>query len=53
MGDWSRAVTAVVRECLGVREGEDVLVICNPVTEELGERMRVEAEGDGADACWR
>ncbi len=30
--------------------GEDVLVICNPVTEDLGELMRIEAQGDGADA---
>ena len=29
---------------------EEVLVICNPVTEELGALMRIEAEGDGAYA---
>jgi leucyl aminopeptidase (aminopeptidase T) len=45
-----RAVRAVVHECLGVREGEDVLVICNPATHDLGEEMRVESEGAGADA---
>ncbi len=27
-----------------------MLVICNPVTESLGELMRIEAQGDGADA---
>lgn len=35
---------------MGVSPGEDVLVICNPVTEELGALMRIEAQGDGADA---
>jgi len=29
---------------------EEVLVICNPVTEEIGSLMRIEAEGDGANA---
>ncbi len=29
---------------------EEVLVICNPVTEDLGALMRIEAEGDGAYA---
>jgi leucyl aminopeptidase (aminopeptidase T) len=40
----------VIRDCLGVREGEEVLVICNPATRELGERMRAEAGQAGADA---
>ena len=40
----------MLRECLRVEPGEDVLVICNPVTEGLGELMRIEAQGDGADA---
>jgi leucyl aminopeptidase (aminopeptidase T) len=35
---------------MGVSPGEDVLVVCNPVTEELGALMRIEAQGDGADA---
>ena len=30
--------------------GEEVLVVCNPVTEEIGALMRIEAQGDGADA---
>ncbi len=30
--------------------GEDVLVVCNPATEEIGALMRIEAQGDGADA---
>jgi leucyl aminopeptidase (aminopeptidase T) len=45
-----RAIRTVVRECMGVQPGEDVLVVCNPVTEEIGAVMRIEAQGDGADA---
>jgi leucyl aminopeptidase (aminopeptidase T) len=45
-----RAIRAVVRECLQVSEGEEVLVVCNPATEGLGSRMRAEAEKAGADA---
>jgi leucyl aminopeptidase (aminopeptidase T) len=44
------AVRTVVRHCMGVSPGEDVLVVCNPVTEEIGALMRIEAQGDGADA---
>jgi leucyl aminopeptidase (aminopeptidase T) len=35
---------------MGVNAGEEVLVVCNPVTEEIGALMRIEAQGDGADA---
>jgi leucyl aminopeptidase (aminopeptidase T) len=49
MSDLERAVAAVVRDCLGVREGESVLVICNPATIGLGERLRAEAGRAGAD----
>ena len=45
-----RAVEAVVRDCLGVEAGEEVLVICNPVTEDLGALMRIVAQGEGAEA---
>jgi leucyl aminopeptidase (aminopeptidase T) len=45
-----KAVRAVVRDCLGVRQGEEVLVIANPATQLLGERMREEAADAGADA---
>jgi leucyl aminopeptidase (aminopeptidase T) len=48
--DLDRAVLAVVRDCLGVGATEDVLVICNPATRDLGERLRAEAEAAGADA---
>ena len=49
MADLERAVTAVVRDCLGVREGEEVLVVANPATIGLGERFRGEAGRLGAD----
>lgn len=39
-----------MRECLGVRDGEEVLVVCNPATLGLGERLRGEAGRQGADA---
>jgi leucyl aminopeptidase (aminopeptidase T) len=35
---------------MGVSAGDEVLVICNPATEEIGQLMRIEAQGDGADA---
>ena len=50
MSDLDRAVRAVVRDCLGVKEGEEVLVVANPATQQLGERLREEAAGAGADA---
>ncbi|MBK5111725.1 MAG: aminopeptidase [Thermoleophilia bacterium] len=46
----NQAVSAVVRDCLGVRAGEEVLVVCNPATGGLGEAMRAEAEAAGAEA---
>ena len=48
--DLKQAVSAVVRDCLGVREGEEVLVVCNPATSGLGEAMRGEATEAGAEA---
>jgi leucyl aminopeptidase (aminopeptidase T) len=45
-----RAVRTVVRECMSVSPGEEVLVVCNPATEEIGALMRIEAQGDGAMA---
>ena len=35
-----RAVKTVVRQCMGISPGEDVLVVSNPVTEEIGALMR-------------
>ena len=39
-----------MRDCLGVRSGEEALVICNPATERLGVALRDEAARAGADA---
>ncbi len=50
MSELEQAVRAVVRDCLGVREGEDVLVICNPATHSIGEALRAEAADAGGDA---
>jgi leucyl aminopeptidase (aminopeptidase T) len=50
MDNLERAVRAVVRDCLGVKQGEEVLVVCNPATERLGERLREEAADAGAEA---
>jgi len=35
---------------MSVSPGEEVLVVCNPATEEIGALMRIEAQGDGATA---
>ncbi len=48
--DLDMAVRTVIRDCMGISPGEEVLVICNPVTEEIGALMRIEAQGEGADA---
>jgi leucyl aminopeptidase (aminopeptidase T) len=45
-----RAVGAVVRDCLAVAPEEEVLIVCNPATEGLGEALRASAQGEGADA---
>jgi leucyl aminopeptidase (aminopeptidase T) len=50
MDDLDRAVRAVVRECLVVNEGEEALIVCNPATQSIGERLRTEAADAGADA---
>jgi leucyl aminopeptidase (aminopeptidase T) len=44
------AIDTVVRRCLGVRAGEDVLVIVDPATRELGDALRAQAAALGADA---
>ena len=46
----NRAVGAVINECLRVQEGENVLVVANPATLGLGERLRGAAGRAGADA---
>jgi len=45
-----RAVRTILRDCLRIEPGEELLVICNPVTEDVGSLMRIEAAGDGAFA---
>jgi aminopeptidase len=45
-----RAVSTVIRECLGLQPGEEVLVVCNPPTEELGALLRINAQGEGGEA---
>ena len=50
MSDLERAVVVIVRDCMGVREGEAVLVVCNPSTQRMGERLRDHAEQAGGDA---
>jgi len=50
VSDLDRAIKAVVRDCLGVREGDEVLVVANPATAGLGERLRDEAQAAGAEA---
>jgi leucyl aminopeptidase (aminopeptidase T) len=48
--DLDRAVGVVVRDCLAVASGEEVLVVCNPATEGLGTRLRSVAQEEGAEA---
>lgn len=50
MSDLERAVEAVIEDCLAVKEGEDVVVVCNPATQNLAERLRGRAEAVGAEA---
>jgi leucyl aminopeptidase (aminopeptidase T) len=50
VADFAAAVQTVVRRCLGVREGDDVLVIADTQTREIGDALRDAAQGAGADA---
>jgi leucyl aminopeptidase (aminopeptidase T) len=50
MADLDRAAATVIDRCLGVRAGEEVLVIVDPATRVIGEAMRNRAEQAGADA---
>jgi leucyl aminopeptidase (aminopeptidase T) len=45
-----RAVAAVVRDCLGVKAGEVVVVVCDATTQGLAESLRSEASNAGAEA---
>ncbi|MEX0971821.1 MAG: aminopeptidase [Solirubrobacterales bacterium] len=40
----------LIRDCLELNPSEELLVICNPITEELGALLRINAQGEGAEA---
>ncbi|HEU4658493.1 MAG TPA: aminopeptidase [Capillimicrobium sp.] len=48
--DLTRAVETVVRRCLAVREGEEVVVVGDASTADIATALRDEAERAGADA---
>jgi leucyl aminopeptidase (aminopeptidase T) len=50
MSDLESAVEAVINDCLGVAPGEDVLVVVDDATRELGVTLRARAAAAGADA---
>jgi leucyl aminopeptidase (aminopeptidase T) len=50
MPDLGPAVSTVIRRCLDVKSGEDVLVIADDATRAIGEALRAEAAAVGADA---
>ncbi len=50
MSEIGPAASTVVRECLRVRAGEEVLVIADPATRAIGEALRAEAAAAGGDA---
>jgi leucyl aminopeptidase (aminopeptidase T) len=50
MSDIERAVDAVVKDCLAVREGESALVVVDPTTLGIGERLRGACGRAGAEA---
>jgi leucyl aminopeptidase (aminopeptidase T) len=45
-----RAVGSLIRDCLDLSPSEEMLVICNPITEELGALLRINAQGEGGEA---
>src|SRR5512133_1150013 len=50
MSDLQHAVDTVIADCLGVQAGEDVLVVVDAPTRELGDALRARASALGADA---
>ena len=52
LSELDTAVRTIVRDSLGVQPGEQVLVIADPTTEVLGERLREEGEAVGAEAVF-
>ena len=51
MEELDRAVETVIGRCLGVRSGEQVVVVVDEQTSALGERLRAAAAQAGADAA--
>jgi len=49
MTDLDRAVQTVVRRCLNIQPGEDVVVVVDEPLQELGEKLRTAAQESGAD----
>jgi leucyl aminopeptidase (aminopeptidase T) len=41
----------LIRDCLELSPSEEMLVICNPITEELGALIRINAQGEAAEAA--
>src|SRR6266542_674081 len=50
MTDLARAVRTVVERCLAVAPGEDVVVVADDATLDIGEALRVAARSAGGDA---
>ncbi len=50
MSDLAQSAQTVVRRCLAVKPGEEVLVIADQATRSMGEVLRAEAASAGADA---
>ena len=50
MSDLGPAVQTVVRRCLAIKEGEDVVVVVDRATRAIGDALRDESAAAGADA---
>jgi leucyl aminopeptidase (aminopeptidase T) len=50
VADMDSAVRTIIERCLAVQRGEDVLVVVDPATREIGEALRDGAARAGADA---
>ena len=49
MSELDKAVRAVIRDCLAVKSGEEVVVVCDPGTQSIAERLRDEAAAAGGE----
>jgi leucyl aminopeptidase (aminopeptidase T) len=50
MSELEQAVETVIRQCLGVKAGEQVVVVIDPATRTLGDELRDAAAAAGAEA---